>query len=700
MECTGRLSTEKGLVLEAVYVRAEYHEGQGLLATLGYHQLLKVSICLSCQSKRISAPALPYSFNKTMAHLKRPLSEDPEDPEEVISVKRWQPSISTFQERYRHSPLPNETSIRLLRLLPGERNSDIRCRLEFADINNLPKFGGISYTWGDPADKEKIICDEGYLFVPSNLVDALRVLRKEKDALLLWGDAACIDQSNVSERGHQVNLMGKVFAGAERVHIWLGQSDGDAEEAFGCIHDILEIDESVPCGSRDTVEGTKALEAYFGNIPSTRWNAFARLTARPWFTRIWVIQEVGLAPEATVMCGELEINWNLLVKASRFIECWPFEERSDFLDGVGYIGDISRIYERRSYEISFIYILDRGREQNSSDPRDKVFALLGHPSAKRKSGKVTIVQADYSKAKAEVYQELAVELMRDHGNLYPLSAVVHLSVDLTEENATASWVPQWDFTHYLPHMLTRNQNGFRATASTNPTFLFPSSSNILQVEGFIFDTVLCQAEEILTVNHIPKQGIPSGGSGNYIRVLYDMAIGWQDSSNSDKTANDSKRILALTLAAEGSHLSRYRELDPDQRARLLLADFAEYWIQNCATNNERANGILNPGIDSLSIDFEGLPPPSAHSYRSVAIRALKRRRLFYSKKGYFGLGPAVMQPGDIVCVLFGAQVPFILRRKDSRYQLVGESYVHGIMYGEAIKMLEDGELEKQIFSIC
>ena len=89
--------------------------------------------------------------------LKRPLSEDPEDPEEATPAKRWQPSISTSQERYRHSPLPNETSIRLLRLLPGERNSDIRCRLEFADINNLPKFGGISYTWGDPADKEKII---------------------------------------------------------------------------------------------------------------------------------------------------------------------------------------------------------------------------------------------------------------------------------------------------------------------------------------------------------------------------------------------------------------------------------------------------------------------------------------------------------------------------------------------------------------
>lgn len=325
--------------------------------------------------------------------------------------------------------------------------------------------------------RKKIICDEGYLFVPSNLVDALRVLRKEKDTLLLWGDAACIDQSNVSERGHQVNLMGKVFAGAERVHIWLGQSNGDAEEAFGCIHDILEIDEGVPYDSRDTIEGAIALEAFFDNIPDTRWNAFKRVTARPWFTRIWVIQEVGLAPEATVMCGELEINWDLLVRASRILGFWYLGDRLGFL-GVGHIGNIRRIYEDRSYDTTFIYILDQAREHNSSDPRDKVFALLGHSSAKRKSGNRTIVQADYNKTTAQVYQELAVELMRDHGNLCPLSAVVHLSVDLTEENATASWVPQWHFTD-LPYMLDGGRGRFRAAASINSTFLFPSSSNVL-----------------------------------------------------------------------------------------------------------------------------------------------------------------------------------------------------------------------------
>ncbi|OCL05183.1 hypothetical protein AOQ84DRAFT_299424, partial [Glonium stellatum] len=55
--------------------------------------------------------------------------------------------------------------------------------------------------------------------------------------------------------------------------------------------------------------------------------------------------------------------------------------------------------------------------------------------------------------------------------------------------------------------------------------------------------------------------------------------------------------------------------------------------------------------------------------------------------------------GDVVCILFGADVPFILRKTETGYRLVGESYVHGIMYGEAIKMFEDGELGRQTFNI-
>lgn len=60
-------------------------------------------------------------------------------------------------------------------------------------------------------------------------------------------------------------------------------------------------------------------------------------------------------------------------------------------------------------------------------------------------------------------------------------------------------------------------------------------------------------------------------------------------------------------------------------------------------------------------------------------------------KGYYILGPAAAEKGDVVCVLFGGKTPYMLRPKGDHYLFVGECYVHGIMDGEAIGMMERGE---------
>ena len=62
------------------------------------------------------------------------------------------------------------------------------------------------------------------------------------------------------------------------------------------------------------------------------------------------------------------------------------------------------------------------------------------------------------------------------------------------------------------------------------------------------------------------------------------------------------------------------------------------------------------------------------------------RRFFVSKDGYFGLAPPDAQEGDRIAVLFGVNVPFILRKIGLNYQIVGESYVHGLMNGEIVEM--------------
>jgi hypothetical protein len=66
-------------------------------------------------------------------------------------------------------------------------------------------------------------------------------------------------------------------------------------------------------------------------------------------------------------------------------------------------------------------------------------------------------------------------------------------------------------------------------------------------------------------------------------------------------------------------------------------------------------------------------------------RAAIKRAFFVTEKGYIGLGPSNMEEGDLVYVLSGGQVPFILRPTtlEGGFSLVGETYVHGIMDGEA-----------------
>ena len=72
------------------------------------------------------------------------------------------------------------------------------------------------------------------------------------------------------------------------------------------------------------------------------------------------------------------------------------------------------------------------------------------------------------------------------------------------------------------------------------------------------------------------------------------------------------------------------------------------------------------------------------------------RKVFSTSDGYVGVGDVTLEPGDLVCVLFGGKIPFILRPVDGKFRLVGECYLHGIMLGEA---LEEGRKDAQRFTL-
>lgn len=71
-----------------------------------------------------------------------------------------------------------------------------------------------------------------------------------------------------------------------------------------------------------------------------------------------------------------------------------------------------------------------------------------------------------------------------------------------------------------------------------------------------------------------------------------------------------------------------------------------------------------------------------------------QRRVYTTRDGYIGLGPHLTQEDDLIYLIYGTVVPFIIRRRsDGGYSLVGESYVHGMMFGEAVGKGEKVEIE-------
>lgn len=87
-------------------------------------------------------------------------------------------------------------------------------------------------------------------------------------------------------------------------------------------------------------------------------------------------------------------------------------------------------------------------------------------------------------------------------------------------------------------------------------------------------------------------------------------------------------------------------------------------------------------------------------FREAAAEVCHMRKFFCTSKGLFGLGPAMVQADDLVCVLFGADTPFVLRRAETRYKVVGECYVHGLMQGQARRAWRRGELKEEEFELC
>jgi hypothetical protein len=287
-------------------------------------------------------------------------------------------------------------------------------------------------------------------------------------------------------------------------------------------------------------------------------------------------------------------------------------------------------------------------------------------------------KADYSKSKLELYRDVAMKCILELKELEVLCFVQH--IDEIDEGFP-SWVPQWDQEDQQCAIANSVDFKWKAGGKSSVSARVDLDLSVLKVGGIAFDVV----GSVQKVN-----AFEWFDSAKRVLENHPVLEFWRSQNSrptSYPTAEPSIEAYSLVLTT-GMDFDSRKAVDDYVTFR---ADFAAYIIRLLELSGQDTNQYSDFRKESTSTGWS--------RYETFAFNRSWNRSLFFTRKGYMGLGPNCLRVGDIVCVLFGATVPFILRPKYNYYQLVGEAYVHGIMEGEAMQQCEAGELEKRIFEI-
>jgi hypothetical protein len=277
-------------------------------------------------------------------------------------------------QRAIYEPLPgDEPMIRLFLLAPGKGFEPLRGTFSCHSLEDIPSYEALSYAWGNEQSAETCqIGHYGTATISSNLLAALRKLRLPGNTRLLWVDALCINQHDISERGHQVQLMDEIYRRADNVLIWLGEETKHSH--FGMEALAFFSSKALSVSDAPWLKG-----------PPELWHrGLHDIMTRPWFSRIWVVQEAALSRKATIICGTHEMSWTndltsvrafaRSIKLASMSPAW-FETDLKDVNMDGFLGllDLQLRQANSSEELPSPDILDVAyamRHRNATDPRD------------------------------------------------------------------------------------------------------------------------------------------------------------------------------------------------------------------------------------------------------------------------------------------------------------------------------------------
>lgn len=228
-------------------------------------------------------------------------------------------------ETFMHEALPEPaTHFRLMKLCHSaseEDEQEVHIEMSAFAIDNAHPYAAISYSWGDQTDRTDILINGRAHRVGLNSWYALLQMKYHHEECFLWMDAICINQINAYEKGLQVELMGSIFKNAFRVNICVGPHAGDSEFLVEQVRWYAQLSSEAlnqepvasDTGENEKIKSRKNLLRTLPKEVIARVVASTRLfSLRPYFSRLWITQEVSLAKDRSFYCGTSLFSWRTL----------------------------------------------------------------------------------------------------------------------------------------------------------------------------------------------------------------------------------------------------------------------------------------------------------------------------------------------------------------------------------------------------
>lgn len=611
--------------------------------------------------------------------------------------------------------------------------STIQCDFSYINLDSPGVYSALSYTWGRDPPSVPILVNGKATLVTDNLYLALLQFR-ERGIKTLWVDFLCINQNDLAERASQVSLMRDVYCKAETVLVWLGESNALTTRAFDELHGLAELadfDNAVPI---DYIKMSTVQH-------SERWRAISEVLYRPWFRRMWIIQEVLSARKGVVMCGkdiiELGLFLNIINSVHRVdmlkqvLSYHP--NRVELSDGPMRVslGQLRFLLTAKfgnvnpfmlwKFNPTLLNFLAETRWAEATDSRDKVYGILSLAQTEKNLGywynkdeeerEWRPFTVDYGIPASDVFINVSRAIISSTNSLDILR---FSGYDASRPQRFPSWAPDWasskpqiilGHNSFTPTSTNHGEPSWRPfktgplsreiTRLCSPYYSFRDEYT-LTVKGIQIDTIVsispfAHPVDTSMYSHNPDGSAPPGWVDQRQDYL-DNLINWIH----DCVHQATRYCSPYPSASETTWTSLWALLNGifgDENIQMpnspeeMLRDFENAQKSFAALKPHllaEASGSLDPLLQIAA-------HVAAHRFGTCLGRLPKSSTACQSKKfattagKFMGLVPEEAEKGDLVCTVYGVEAPLILRGcGDEKFHLIGYAQIQGLGFDDAV----------------